>query len=655
MHSAPPASVPCGQVATALDFGAFLALDQQTRAGLLAEARPVRFRAGALIVREGEAPDAVYAVVAGRLRVSQGDPPVVVATPAAPVLVGEMAVVSAGTRNATVKAVTPVRAYRFAPDAFGHLAANTPEFARQLAGFSAIRNGNNFLRRSSPFADLPAASIEALAAKLEPVEIEAGTVVLREGEPGDDAFLLRSGEVEVHRGDRLLATLGPGAFVGEVSALTRTPRTASVKARTAVSAYRLRGDDVRPIVQKHHDLVSRLEGTMQARHIPRRAGEAVVTPAPDDPRAVLIREAEGSTYLRVTREALAIYEDIDGERTLRDLALRHYERTGALDPAAVFSTVATLQAAGLVTTPRMASDEPDARLLRVLDLLLAPRVELKAADGLATWLHRLFGRAFTRLGAAAALAIGGAGLLALVAVFRQSSPGDFGLAGLVVAFVGLLLAGVGHEAAHAIAAKAEGRRVGKAGIGLLWFTPVVYVDTSDAWLLPRLRRIGVNAAGPLFNFALAGLCGLAALVLRDRAQDVAVWLAILNLVSVAFNLSPLLEFDGYYVLEDLTNTNSLRRKALRFVFADLVSRPRRPGSRTEAGLVAYTLAALAYVVVMSGVVLAGVPQLVDGTFTGRIGPELLPFVGGGLALILTALLVGPFVGEVLAARSTQTE
>ncbi len=640
-------------MSTEIDFGAFGVLDEGARARLLAGARRVSFRPGAEIVREGEAGDAVYAVVAGRLRVSQSG--TLVSSPRAPVVVGEMAVLAGEPRNATVTALTPARAYRIDAEAIRALVASVPAFGTELASFARVRAGNNFLRRSSPFADLPAPAIEALAAKLEPVAFASGELILKEGEAGDDAYLLREGEVEVTHGGRALATLGAGAFVGEISALTGAARTATVCARGAVSAFRVRGDDVRSVVKKHQDLVARLETTMQARHTPRRAAVVEAVPAPDDPTATLLRDVGGSTYLRVTPDALAIFDDIDGERTLRDLVLRHFERTGAIDPAGVFSIVATLQAAGLVTAPRVAGDEPDARLLRVLDLVLAPRLELANADALAAHLHALVGWAFTRAGVAAALAVGGAGLIALVAVFRRSSPGDFGLAGLLVAFLGLLIAGIGHEAAHAVATKAEGRRIGKAGIGLLWLTPVVYVDTADAWLLPRLRRIRVNAAGPLFNFAFAGVCGLAALVLRDRAQDVAAWLAVLNLISVAFNLSPLLEFDGYYVLEDLTNTNALRRKALRFVFADLLARPRRPDSRSEAGMLAYTVAAVGYVLVMSAVVLSGVPQLVNGTFTGRIGPELLPVIGGGIALALAAMLVSPFVGEVLAARSAPGE
>jgi hypothetical protein len=55
---------------------------------------------------------------------------------------------------------------------------------------------------------------------------------------------------------------------------------------------------------------------------------------------------------------------------------------------------------------------------------------------------------------------------------------------------------------------------------------------------------------------------------------------------------------------------------------------------------------------MSAVVLAGVPGVVDGMFHDRLAPELIPVAGVGLALVLAALLIGPFLGEVLAARAT---
>jgi len=638
-----------------LDFGPFLLLGEEARARLRAASTPIRFAAGDEVVREGAPADAAYALTSGRVRVLAGPDLHTLATLTAPVLVGELAALSGEPRNATVIATTACAGIRVPPGALRAAVAEDPAFAVELEDFARLRVGMNFLRVASPFADLPSRAIDELAARLVPVHFAPGEVLIHHGERGDDAYLVRVGFVEVLRGegatDDVLTTLGPGAFVGEISTLTGAPRSATVRAKTAVEAFRLLGEDVRPVVQKHRLLVERLEASMQARHAPRRVGAATVSVAPDEPDAVILRDGPSGTYLRLTREARAIYDDLDGERTLRDLALLHFSRTGALDPQAVFTTVATLQSAGMVSAPRIASDERDGLLLRAANLLLGPRAELRDADRLAARLYRLVGFCFSRIGAAVAVLLGIAGLLALASVFRQASPADFGLGGVVVAFFGLFLAGIGHETAHALATKAEGRRVGRAGIGLLWFTPVIYVDTSDAWLIDRRRRAVVNAAGPLFNFALAGILGLDAAVTTERVQDLAIWLAATNLLSVVFNLSPLLEFDGYYVLEDLTNVNGLRRKSLRFVFRDLIAQPRRPQGRLETGFLAYSGAALVYVVAVAALALTGVPRFVSGILEGRVDEPVRSLVGLAAALALTALTIGPFIGEVLAART----
>jgi len=635
-----------------LDFGPFLLLEPEARAALAQAAEPISYRAGTTVLREGEEGDAAYALVAGRVRVLSGPTKQTLAVLAAPVLVGELAVLSGEPRNATVVALARSRGIRLPAPALRAAMASSAAFASGLEEFARERFGANFLRRSSPFADLPSRTIEELAAKLEPARFAAGDVLLREGERGDDAYLIRAGEVEVLRAgssERVLRTLGAGSFVGEVAALTGTARTATVRAKGAVESFRLAAADVQPILKRHRALVERLESVMQARHSPERIGAVAVSPAPDDPRAWVVREEASGTYLRLTGEALAIFEDLDGERTLRELAFRHFERTGLLDPEAVFSTVATLQSAGLVSAPRIAADEPG-WLLRAADLLLAPRAELQRADALASRLYAALGFAFTRPGAVVALALGVTGLVALARVFRQASPSDFGLGGLVVAFVGLLLAGIGHETAHALAAKAEGRRIGRAGIGLLWLTPVIYVDTSDAWLIHRRRRILVNAAGPLFNLALAGALGFVAAATGGVVQNVAVWLAVVNLASIAFNLSPLLEYDGYYVLSDLLNVNALRRKALRFVFRDLIDGPHLPRTRLEAAFLAYAVAVFVYVLVLNGLLLVGTPQLVDGLLADQLDPAMRETLGIAVALVLAGLTIAPFAAEIASTR-----
>ncbi len=95
------------------------------------------------------------------------------------------------------------------------------------------------IRNQPMFQPLSLATVEHLAAGLEPVHFEAGAWLMREGDPGDDFLLIDHGEVEVTQGDVSLGMLGPGAGVGEIALLHDVPRTASVRAIGPVDAFSL--------------------------------------------------------------------------------------------------------------------------------------------------------------------------------------------------------------------------------------------------------------------------------------------------------------------------------------------------------------------------------------------------------------------------------
>jgi MFS family permease len=93
------------------------------------------------------------------------------------------------------------------------------------------------LRRVPAFAELPLTAVERVAAGLVPVSVAAGDALMREGEAGDRFIVVGTGEVEVLVGGQPIHRLGPGAGVGEIALLRRSPRTATVIALTDVTGY----------------------------------------------------------------------------------------------------------------------------------------------------------------------------------------------------------------------------------------------------------------------------------------------------------------------------------------------------------------------------------------------------------------------------------
>jgi len=92
------------------------------------------------------------------------------------------------------------------------------------------------------FAPLDGVVLERLAAAFLALTLPAGTVIIREGTPGERFYLIDHGEVSVLKNGAEVARLGPGDYFGEISLLKQVPTTATVVAHTDVELLALDPD-----------------------------------------------------------------------------------------------------------------------------------------------------------------------------------------------------------------------------------------------------------------------------------------------------------------------------------------------------------------------------------------------------------------------------
>ncbi|HEY7545535.1 MAG TPA: cyclic nucleotide-binding domain-containing protein, partial [Blastocatellia bacterium] len=203
---------------------------------------PASFSFGGDILTEGEQSDAVYVLTEGRARVVKRgaggeEIPLNVLRPGE--IFGATGMLDPafnGKRATTVRASSDVEAYKLDPLLFQALLANHPEIRNYIEIEQRHRQLANFIKLYTAFAELPAEALKLIALESETVTIEAGEVVVRQGDAIGPMFIVEEGRLRVweQQGERQRerAFLRKGDMFGELSIARNQPRRATVEAST---------------------------------------------------------------------------------------------------------------------------------------------------------------------------------------------------------------------------------------------------------------------------------------------------------------------------------------------------------------------------------------------------------------------------------------
>jgi len=123
-----------------------------------------------------------------------------------------------------------------------------------------------FLKTVDAFSHLTPIELTNVAEKMMKRQFVAGDVVIRQGESGEEFFLISDGTVEVTREGHDVAQLGAGDFFGEGALITGEPRNATVVANDNLETYVLGKAEFRAAIEASRSFRDQLYRVFFLRH-----------------------------------------------------------------------------------------------------------------------------------------------------------------------------------------------------------------------------------------------------------------------------------------------------------------------------------------------------------------------------------------------------
>ena len=104
------------------------------------------------------------------------------------------------------------------------------------------------------FSKLSTKGLQAVASVADEMDFPEGKTLTKEGAPGREFFVLLDGTAEVTQAEKPIRSLGPGDFLGEISLVTKAPRSATVKTTSPVRALVITDRDFSALLKRSPEI-----------------------------------------------------------------------------------------------------------------------------------------------------------------------------------------------------------------------------------------------------------------------------------------------------------------------------------------------------------------------------------------------------------------
>lgn len=336
----------------------------------------------------------------------------------------------------------------------------------------------------------------------------------------------------------------------------------------------------------------------------------------------VIKDPVGLKYHRLQVEQYRILELLNGQRSLEQIRdeLKIWHPTLQVTLSDIQQLITDLHKKGLVVSDRHGqgasvvrerTKQRNDKIKQTLMSLLYLRLPGWDPERTLRWLYPWTRWMFHPAVVTCCLLFVASGWLLLAAnleEFRSRLPefqSFFGWPNLMYMWVTLGIAKVIHEFGHGLSCHHYGGECHEMGVMLLVFSPCLYCDVTDSWMMRnKWQRIIIGAAGMYIEVILSAL---AIYVWWFSRPGLVHHLAlntffVTTITTVIFNANPLMRFDGYYMMSDFLEIPNLRQKSdkmLREAFSwyclGIESRPDPFMPETGRGwFVTYAIAAWIY-------------------------------------------------------------